>query len=126
MIARLARSHAVHALGAFIAMGSWAFFANRAHGLPAALTAGALQGVLSAGITLSLKTTVERLAPRFHGAAALWAPPALAALVSAGLLTALHALSGTPEILATVALPLTVATSYACLYNISLWKLRRR
>jgi hypothetical protein len=69
---------------------------------------------------------VERLAPRFHGAAALWAPPALAACVSAGLLTALHALSGTPEILATVALPLTVATSYACLYNISLWKLRRR
>jgi hypothetical protein len=126
MIARLARSSAVHMLGAFLAMGSWALFANRAHGLAAALPAAVLQGALSACITLTLKTVVERLAPRFAGLAALCAPPLIAAGLSAALLTTLHSLAGTPEVLATVALPLIVATSYAAIYNTSLWAARRR
>ena len=126
MIARLARSNLAHMLGAFLVMGGWALFANHAHGFAAALPAAILQGLLSAGITLTLKTVIERLAPRFAGVAALFAPPLIAAGLSAVLLTTLHHLAGTPEILATVALPLTVATSYAAIYNYSLFAMRRR
>ena len=34
----------------------------------------------------------------------------------------IHALSGTQEVLATILPLLLVATSYAALYNLSLWK----
>ena len=122
---RIARSHLSHALGAFCAMGAWAFFANSGHALGEAFTAAVLQGALSACITLTLKTIIEKLAPRFVGRTALWAPPALAACLSASLLTLLHSLNGTPEILLTVALPLSIATSYAAIYNYALWKQRR-
>ncbi len=106
-------------------MGGWGFFANSGHGVEAALTAGMVQGTLSVCITLTLKTIVDRLAPRFAGRAALWAPPALAVLIGGGLLLALHRLSGTPELLLTIALPLTVATGYAAIYSYTLWRLRQ-
>ena len=124
-IARLARSSVVHVLFAFAAMGGWAVFANRAHPLPAPLLAGVVQGGLSACITLFLKRLIEFLAARLQGIAALVGPPAVACLASATLLTAIHTLAGTPEILATIAVPLTVATTYAAAYNFSLWKMRR-
>lgn len=116
----------VHVLFAFAAMGSWAAFANRAHLMPAPLIAGLVQGTLSATITLCLKRLIEFLVARFRGIAALLVPPVLAGLASATLLTTIHTLSGTPEILTTIAVPLTVATSYAALYTFSLWKTARR
>ena len=121
-IAPLARNSAVHVLFAFVAMGSWAVFANRAHSMPAPLLAGMIQGGVSACITLALKRVVEALSLRLEGIGALLAPPVVTCLVSASLLTLIHTLSGTPEVLATIALPMTVATSYAALYNVSLWK----
>lgn len=124
-ITRLMRSSVVHIAFAFIAMGSWAAFANRAHPMPAPLQAGLIQGALSAAITLLLKRSIEALATRFTGLTALLAPPLIAGLVSAGLLTAIHTIGGTPEIGRTIAVPLTVATSYAALYNLSLWRSRR-
>jgi len=120
-IARLMRSSVLHIAFAFVAMGSWAAFANRAHPMPAPLQAGLIQGALSAGITLVLKRGIEALARRFAGLTALLAPPVIAGLVSASLLTVIHTISGTPEIGRTIAVPLTVATSYAALYNFSLW-----
>jgi hypothetical protein len=49
--------------------------------------------------------------------------PAIATcLVSASLLTPLHVLSGTQEVPANIVLLLLVATSYAALDNLSLWK----
>ena len=123
--ARLMRSSIVHVGFAFLAMGSWAAFANRAHPMPAPLHAGLLQGAISATITLVLKRAIEDLASRFSGLAALLAPPVIAGLVSATLLTILHTLGGTPEIAKTIAVPLTVATSYAALYNYSLWRIRK-
>jgi len=123
--ARLMRSSIVHVGFAFLAMGSWAAFANRAHPMPAPLYAGLLQGAISATITLVLKRAIEFLASRFSGLAALLAPPVIAGLVSATLLTLLHTLGGTPEIAKTIAVPLTVATSYAALYNYSLWRIRK-
>lgn len=124
-LARLMRSSIVHVAFAFLAMGSWAAFANRGHPMPAPLLAGLIQGTLSAGITLLLKRGIEALARRFSGLTALLAPPVIAGLVSASLLTAIHALGGTPEIARTIAVPLTVATSYAALYNFSLWRIRK-
>jgi hypothetical protein len=125
MIARLMRSSIVHVGFAFLAMGSWAAFANHAHPMPAPLQAGLLQGAISATITLVLKRAIEYLAGRFSGLTALLAPPVIAGFVSAGLLTLLHTLGGTPEIAKTIAVPLTVATSYAALYNYSLWRIRK-
>uniref|UniRef100_A0A9E7ZJ47 Transmembrane protein n=1 Tax=Bosea sp. NBC_00436 TaxID=2969620 RepID=A0A9E7ZJ47_9HYPH len=123
--AGLMRSSIVHVGFAFLAMGSWAAFANRAHPMPAPLHAGLLQGAISATITLVLKRAIEYLARRFSGLTALLAPPVIAGLVSATLLTILHTLGGTPEIAKTIAVPLTVATSYAALYNYSLWRIRK-
>ena len=125
MIARLMRSSIIHVAFAFLAMGSWAAFANRAHPMPAPLQAGLLQGAISATITLVLKRAIEYLASRFSGLTALLAPPVIAGLVSASQLTMLHTLSGTPEILKTIVVPLSVATSYAALYNYSLWRIRK-
>ncbi len=124
-VARLMQSSVVHVAFAFLAMGSWAAFANRGHPMPASLHAGLIQGALSAVITLLLKRGIEGLARRFSGLTALLAPPVIAGLVSASLLTAIHAIGGTPEIGRTIAVPLTVATSYAALYNFSLWRTRK-
>lgn len=124
-LVRLMRSSIVHIGFAFLAMGGWAAFANRAHPMPAPLQAGLLQGAISATITLVLKRAIEYLASSFSGFTALLAPPAIAGLVSASLLTLLHTIGGTPEIAKTIAVPLTVATSYAALYNYSLWRIRK-
>ena len=70
---RVASSGITHVAFAFIAMGGWAIFANRAYPLPRAVLAGVVQGLLSACLTLFLKMTIDRLSGRFSGALALWA-----------------------------------------------------
>lgn len=121
----LAGSGVVHVLFAFVAMGSWAVFANRAHPMPKPVLAGAVQGALSAAITLFLKSGIEQLSKRIEGAATYWAPPVLVLIASVSLLAAFHRLSGTPEIAKTIAVPLAVSTGYAALYNLSLARRRR-
>lgn len=116
LLPRLARSGVVHVLFAFVAMGGWALYANRAHPMPQPLVAGLVQGSVSAGLTLFLKTVIDSLSGRVRGAARYWVPPLVACLGSASLLVTLHALAGTPEIAATIAVPLLVSTSYAILY----------
>jgi hypothetical protein len=123
---RVASSGITHVAFAFIAMGGWAIFANRAYPLPRAVLSGVVQGLLSACLTLFLKTTIDRLSGRFSGALALWAPPLIACLGSSAILATIHALSGTPEILKTIALPLAVSTSYAAIYNYSLYRRGKR
>jgi len=115
----------LHMAAAFLAMGGWAALANRAHGAPAALTAGAVQGTLSALITLGLKRLVEALAGALPGPAGLIVPPLAAWAVSAGLLAAIHAAAGTPEILATIALPNLVATGYAMACTLAVRRAKR-
>ena len=122
LVARLGRSSAVHVAFAFVAMGSWALFANRAYPLPRMLLAGLVQGALSGCLTLFLKRVVERLSAIFSGPLRLVAPPVIALLGSATLLVTFHILRGTPEILKTIAVPLLVSTSYAALYNYSISK----
>ena len=122
IIAQLSQSSFMHVVGAFVAMGGWAFFANSAYEMPKPLFAALLQGGLSACITLFLKKTIEALAARLSGIIALIAPPLAAIAASFILLTTLHTLAGTPEVFLTIALPFTVASLYAAIYNFSLWK----
>ena len=121
----LAGSSIVHVLFAFLAMGGWAVFANRMHPMPRPVIAGLVQGILSACLTLFLKSVIESLSRRFHGLTALWAPPLIACLGSTGILVTIHTLSGTPEILKTIAVPLLVSASYATIYNYSISSGRR-
>ncbi|EKF19302.1 hypothetical protein [Nitratireductor pacificus] len=123
-LARLAGSSVVHMAVAFLAMGSWAVFANRTHPMPGPLLAGLVQGSLSAVITLFLKRFIEMLVARHAGVSGLVLPPLYAGMTSLTLLYAIHSLAGTPEVLATIAVPLTVATCYAILYTYTLWSAR--
>ncbi|MBX3430321.1 MAG: hypothetical protein KF779_12145 [Hyphomonadaceae bacterium] len=148
----LAQSTYVHVAFGFLAMGAWAVFANRAHALPQALLAGLVQGTISGLLTLVLKKFLEwmskRLSPALRQAqgdvggdalplegrqpepveggvgsiAALVLPPLITATAIATILITAHTLAGTPEVLATIAVPFTVSTTYAILYNLRLWR----
>lgn len=121
----LARQSWIHVAVAFVAMGGWAVFANRAHPMPQPLVAGFVQGVLSGGITFILKRMVEAVGARFSGVAGLVLPPVVAVALSLVILTAIHTLAGTPEIAATLALPVSVTALYSTLYAAALWRARR-
>ena len=122
MSAAFTRQAPIHMAGAFLAMGGWAVFANRAHPMPEPVIAGVLQGTISAIITLFLKRMIEAVAARLAGLPALLVPPLVAASLSLVLLAVLHGQAGTPEIAATIAVPLIVSTGYAFLYSLSLWR----
>lgn len=110
-----------HVAFAFLAMGGWAVFANRAHPLGEALQAGLVQGAISGLLTLGLKKFLEWLNARLSGLWALVAPPLITASIILAILVGAHTLAGTPEIAATIAVPFTVSTSYAIIYNWGLW-----
>lgn len=118
----LAGSSVVHVLVAFLAMGGWAVFANSNYPMPKPLLADLVQGILSGCLTLFLKKAVEALSKRVPNGTRFWAPPLIACVVSTALLATIHALSGTPEVLKTIAVPLVVSTSYAAIYNYSIVK----
>ncbi|MDN3714164.1 hypothetical protein QWZ10_24505 [Paracoccus cavernae] len=86
---------------------------------------GVVQGLVSGLITLFLKRMIETLSARVAGPAGLVVPPVIAVATSVLILTTLHSLAGTPEIRATIALPLTVTAIYATLYSFALWRARR-
>jgi len=65
------------------------------------------------------------LQAKFKRKQALWAPPLIACSASLGLLAGAHILAGTPEVIKTIALPFSVAASYATLYNYLIWKNRK-
>jgi hypothetical protein len=117
VLRRLASNTFVHMLAAFVVMGCWAFHANRHFPRPQPLVSGLVQGMLSALLALFLKSAVDFLARRFQGWAALLAPPAIAGLGSACLLVIMHMISGTPNVLRTVIVPLLVSVVYSSLYN---------
>ena len=125
-IAQLVRSTAVHVAFAFLAMGAWAAFANHAHGPMRALIAGVVQGTLSGAITFGLKRSLEAMAARLNGAAALLAPPLVTCVVVLLVLLGAHRLAGTPEVWATIAVPYAVSSSYAWIYAASLFFARNR
>jgi hypothetical protein len=123
-MAKLASASATHVAFAFLAMGSWALFANRAHGAAAILPALA-QGMLSGAITFVLKRTLEWLAGRLAGWRALLMPPLITASAILATLVGVHTAIGTPEIAATIAVPWSVSTLYAIVYSAMLGRGRR-
>jgi hypothetical protein len=125
-LSQLARASAVHVAAGFLVMVAWGWWVNRGHGAAPALIAGLAQGTLSGLLTLGLKRGLESLACRLSGAAALVLPPLTGFVLIAALLVTVHRLIGTPEILATVAFPLTFSTSYAVIYTALLHRPRRR
>jgi hypothetical protein len=128
-----ARSTFAHVAFGFLAMGAWAMFANRHHPFEQALVASLVQGTISGLLTLVLKKGLEHMSAMFFRArqsdegigrrlAALIVPPIVTAASILTILVAAHTLAGTPEIAATIAVPFTVSTSYAILYNLRLWR----
>jgi hypothetical protein len=118
----LGRSTPAHVAFAAMAMGGWALFANRSHGMAGAVGPALAQGVMSGLITLALKRTLEALTGRFKGALAYVVPPAITATTVLAILIGVHALIGTPEIAATIAVPWAVSTLYAFGYTATLVK----
>lgn len=119
-------SSLVHVAFGFLLMGGWALFANRSHGLAAAWPPAVVQGTISAALTGALKKTLEVLDGRIAGPLAFVIPPATTAGSILVLLTLVHRLIGTPELVATVAFPWSVSTLYAIVYNAGLVRVRRR
>lgn len=124
--AKLARSTAAHVAFAFIAMGGWAAFANRAHGPGHVLLAGAVQGALSGTITFFLKRSLEAMAAGLPLALAWLVPPLVTCAVVLAILVGAHALAGTPEVWKTIAVPYAVSSAYAWVYAAGLVAARRR
>jgi mannose/fructose/N-acetylgalactosamine-specific phosphotransferase system component IIC len=122
---RLLKSSPVHIAFGFLAMGGWALFANRDHGLAEAWLPALVQGTLSGALTGVLKKTLEALDGRLAGAAAYAVPPAITAGSILTLLVLVHTLIRTPEVVATIAVPWTVSTLYAIVYNAGLVRARR-
>lgn len=122
LIRRIAASWITHVTFAFCAMGGWALYANSGHPMPKPVIAGLVQGTMSACLTLFLKTTIDRLSGLLPAWSLPWAPPAIAAIASASILVTIHTIARTPEIAATIAVPLAVATSYAFIYSFVRWK----
>ena len=120
----LLRARWVHVTFAFIAMGGWTLFANRAHGADA-LAPAVVQGLVSAVITAILKGVLDRLAGRFPGVAAYILPPLITAAAVLAALVAIHRAIGTPELVQTIAVPWSVSTLYAILYAADLERRRR-
>jgi hypothetical protein len=120
-----ATSTLAHVAFGFFAMGGWAVFANRDHALGQALLSGLVQGTISGLLTLGLKKFLEWFNARLSGPSVLVLPPTVTAATILAILVTAHALAGTPEIAATIAVPFTVSTSYAIIYNWGLWRRRR-
>lgn len=115
-------SSALHVGVAFLAMGSWAVFANSDYPMPKPLLAGLVQGVLSGAITFVLKQALDGLRARMGRGRGWWLPPLIALGFSLCLLVSVHWLAATPEILRTICVPFTVATIYAVSYNFLMWR----
>jgi len=122
--ASVAESKWVHIAFAFLAMGGWAAFANRAHGLAPATLAGLVQGALSALITFVLQAALTAMFQRLSGLAALLAPPTVTCVVVLGVLVSMHRLAGTQEVLQTIALPYAVSSLYAWIFTARLYQRR--
>lgn len=112
----------VHVAFAFVVMGGWAFYANWGHPMPKPLIAALVQGTLSGTITFGMKRVLDRLRAKFEGTRGIWVPPLVTLIGSLSVLVAVHLLAGTPEVVKTIMVPFSVASTYAVIYNFAMWK----
>ena len=106
-------------------MGAWGLFANRGHPAGEMLTAGLVQGAISALITLVLKRFLESFSARFDGPLAYLLPPTISCAAILALLWSVHTLAGTPEVWATLAVPFAGSSTYAWIYTAVVVRARR-
>jgi hypothetical protein len=104
-----------------VVYAAWAYYVNAAHGVLAGVQAAVAQGVLNFVRLASIVMLMEwffrlgrRPATRF--VLAVLMPNAIGALFMAGV----HAVVGTPEILATISLPTVVGTAMCVPYVLML------
>jgi len=123
---RSARRVALLGVVAFAVYGSWAAFANRGHGLDAALRALFVQGCSSAFVTSTVAGVIEwahaRL-PRTRSSALL--SVSFGVLFAAAFHTGLNLAVRTPEVLRTVTVPILASALYAGSYVTTLRALDR-
>ncbi len=97
-----------------------AYFFNRAHEIPTPLVIGIAHGLLTSSITLFLKQTIKEIFLRTTRWLSIVLPHLAAFQMSLVLLTATHELAGTPALIETFSVPLTVSPRYAFLRTITL------
>ena len=129
IVQRWGHSTFAHVASSFILMGGWAVFANKSHTMPAPLYAGLLQGTLSAIITLGVKTAFEASfrywSKRGQLKTGLIVTPLTVCSVSATSLLICHAIAGTPELIATIIIPSSVALFYGYTYTYAMYRQAR-
>jgi len=116
-LSELAGRSSIHVGSAVVVMGSWAAFANRAHGVRPAVVAGLVQGGASALVTFTLKSSLEAMSARLKGALALVVPPTISCTVVLILLVVVHRLAGTHELWSTISIPYGASSAYAWIYT---------
>jgi hypothetical protein len=102
---------------AFFVWGGWALYSNlMSDNFIQALRSGLTQGIFSAGMTFYFSFSVAFILKRVRHLRLWWLLPSLGTLGHTGpTLATSHFLNGTPNILRTISMPLTVALAY-CLY----------
>jgi len=118
MLRAVAASGITHVLFAFFAMGAWALFVNLDHGADRAFLAAMTQGSASALITALMKRSLDAMFRALGASPWRRIAPWLATTAAAGSgLVAYHLATGTPNLLATISVPLSVSTTYAIIYT---------
>lgn len=126
MTAQAVRRTWPHLALAFVAMGVWAMLANRHHPWPQIVQAGLVQGMLSACLTLLMKRVVEAVVASMKRRGAPLVALAACGLISICVLSVLHTIAGTPEIIATITVPVVVSSAYAASYAVALMRTAQR
>ena len=116
---------ALHMLVGFIVMGSWAAFTNWTYAMPAPLIAGLVQGTMSAAFTLGLRWLTEVVAARMHRKRTMSLVPVVICAVTVAILTVIHTLAGTPEILRILLVAVAITTFYSGMQTYGIWKNRK-
>ncbi len=112
----------MHVAFAFVMMGCWALYANWGYEWPKPVKAALVQGALSGAITFGMKSLLDWLRRKVSAKQGWWLPPLITLAGSLSVLVGAHIAFGTPEIVRTIAVPFSVATTYAVTYNFAMWK----
>ena len=106
------------AVGAFIAYGGWAAYANHRYGLTTALVSALAQGTISFLVTAFMTLILEAIFYRFAAGALRFVVTAIGAQVVVALVTfTVHYVVGTPEIIVTMTPSFIVSSIYSVVYT---------
>ncbi len=119
------------ACAGLVGYGGWALFVNYPAGTEMALRAAAVQGFYSFVLTLSMTLVIEQL---FHGLAqkglaqkhAAWLTVILASIATWSVAFGIHALNGTPKIVATILPGFIIGIIYTSVYVVALKTAQRK